>query len=642
MRGVIIWTALLVGGGLALGMVHAQSSRSFLPKRPRDLRADKAQELIAKREFGAAAQLLTEYVKDNPKDTDAALQLGWCQYRLGLFEEARVTFSAALSRNPVSDDARVGLGYAMLQLKGGEDAARYFRSVLVRDGNHQDALEGMIIAGRRAGVSTKVAAESLDASRRLSRLSKTMRPELLPSATEERPRPALPESVPLLTIARAVKDYIEINEDGTWRPIFVQGFNLGVALPGKFSAEFPTNEALYRNWLETIGSFGANCVRLYTLLPPEFYRALKAHNDTHPDARIWLMQGIWTELPDKHDFSDTVYLKEFHAETARVIDAVHGNLVLGPRAGHAFGVYNADASASVLGYIVGREWEPFAVADYNQLHSGVTEYRGKWLEVSAGRAMECWVASVCDYAADYEATQYRAIRPLTFANWPTLDPLNHPTESTRAEENSWRERLGLPVKVSKVAAWEDDAVTLDSTLIRPTPAMTAGFFAAYHIYPNFPDFMNLDPQYDGSRDSEGPNRYAGYLRALKDYHGDQPVLVAEFGMSTSRGVAHVHPQGWNHGGVNEREQGVLVARMLRNIHESRYAGGIIFEFMDEWFKSTWSVSPYQSPSGRRQMWFDAEGPEESYGVMATRPKRRRIRLDGDIADWNGVPALASH
>ncbi|HET7710924.1 MAG TPA: tetratricopeptide repeat protein [Thermoanaerobaculia bacterium] len=644
MRRVVIWLGLACAAVLALEIVQAQNSRSarrFLPSRPRDPRILQSQQLIERREFGAAAELLTPYVASNPQDIDAAVQLGWCRYRLGLFSEAQETFSGALKAHPLADDARVGLGYAVLQLEGGDAAAKHFRAVLQRDGNHQDALEGMILAGRRSGVSTRLAAESLQASKRLASLSKTIRPELLPTAVERRVRPPVPDSVPLLAIARAVKDYIEINENGVWKPIFVQGFNLGVALPGKFSSEFPTDEALYSRWFEMIASMGSNTIRLYTLLPPEFYRALKSYNDSHPAGRLWLMQGVWTELPDKHDFSNEAYLREFHAETARVIDAVHGNLVLGPKPGHAYGVYNADASASVLGYIVGREWEPFAVADFNALHPNVTEFRGKWLEVSGGRAMECWVASVCDYAAEYEASRYRTIRPLTFANWPTLDPLPHPTESTRAEENAWRERLGLPVKESKTAVWEDDAVTLDATLIRPTPAMIAGFFAAYHIYPNFPDFMNVDPQYETSRDSEGPNRYFGYLQALKQYHGDQPVLVAEFGMSTSRGVAHVHPEGWNHGGVNEREQGVIVARMLRNIHDARYAGGIIFEFMDEWFKSTWSVSPFQSPSGRRQMWFDPEGPEESYGIVATRPDRVRITLDGATIDWSSVRVLSA-
>jgi hypothetical protein len=390
-----------------------------------------------------------------------------------------------------------------------------------------------------------------------------------------------------------------------------------------------------------MADLGANTVRVYTLLPPEFYRAL-AHRNARPGVRkLWLIHGVWTELPPGHDFSDAGFVAGFQEEIARVIDAIHGNLLLAPRPGHASGLYDTDASSSVLAFVIGREWEPFAVKDYNALRADETSWKGKWLRVSDARAMECWVARACDFAAGYEAERYRVLHPLTFANWPTLDPLPHPTESTRAEEDAWKRRRGIPyIEKLAEAPWEDDAVSLDATRVRPTDAMKAGFFAAYHIYPNFPDFISLEPAYADARDAEGPSRYAGYLRALKAYHGTQPVLVAEFGISTSRGIAHVQPQGWHHGGHDEMEQGALVGRMLRSIADERYAGGIVFSFLDEWFKKTWSTAPLEIPSERRRLWFNAESPEESYGIVAARPAAASIRVDGDPGDWSGVPSLA--
>jgi len=611
----------------------------FLPARPPDARPAEAQKLMAAGRHAEAATLLGEYLRERPSDGDARVLLGWCRYRIGEFRAAEREFRRVLDAAPRSHDARVGVGYAALQTDGAETAAKWFESVLAEDAAHRDALEGMVLAGRRPHVSRALAARSLDAARRLAAMAETVRAELLEPGTEKRIRPPLPEDQPLVVKARAVRDFIEIREGESWRPMFVRGFNVGAATPGRFAGEFPRDEKQYREWIETIASLNANAVRLYTLFPPEFYRALKAHNDRHPAARLWLVQGVWAELPPRHDFADGAYVREFQSEIARVIDAVHGNLVLGPRGG-AFGVYDSDASASTLAYIIGREWEPFAVADHNALHAGEPDFRGRWLEVRGGRPMENWVASMCDFAASYEAGRYRTIRPLTFANWPTLDPLSHPTESSRAEEDAWRARYGVPSKAIPREIWEDDSVTLDATLIQPTAAMEAGFFAAYHIYPNFPDFMNLDPRYASARDAEGPNRYAGYLAALKEYHGAQPVLVAEFGISTSRGIAHLHPHGWHHGGLSEQEQGRIVSRMLGNIRDARFAGGIVFEFMDEWFKSTWSVSAFQSPADRRPMWFDAESPEESYGVMAWRPAARPIVVDGHAGDWNGVPALS--
>jgi hypothetical protein len=625
----------------AVRSVRADSiADQFIPRRP-DSRPQTAQQLVKEGHFSEAAEILKDYIDDRPRDGDARVQLGWCYYRLGQFAAGKEQFAATLKMNPRSDDARVGLGYCTLQTDGGNAAAEWFRQVLAHDAMAKDALEGMVLAGRRGTVSKRVANEATEAARRLESLSKTFRPELLPAGSEKRLRDPVLVTQPLFVAGRAVKDFIEVNEDGVFKPIFINGFNLGVALPGHFAAEFPTDEALYTRWLETIAGMNANAVRLYTLLPPEFYRALKNYNATHPDGHLWLIQGVWTELPPKNDFSDPDYMREFNAETARVIDAVHGNLVLGPTPGHAFGVYNADASASVLAFIIGHEWEPFAVADYNRLRAGTTDFSGAWFQVKGARPMECWVAAACDFAAEHEAKNYAVVRPLTFANWPTLDPLPHPTESTRAEENVWRQKNGLPPLLSKVAVWEDDAETLDSTLILPTAQNPAGFFAAYNIYPNFPDFMNQEPAYDSARDAAGPNRYLGYLQALKAYHGAQPVLVTEFGMATSRAVAHIHPQQWNHGGVDERQQGILDARMLRNIYDARMAGGIVFAFVDEWFKGTWSVAPFESPADRRRMWFNAESPEQSYGIMAARPARVSIALDGRRGEWDKIPVLMS-
>jgi hypothetical protein len=238
--------------------------------------------------------------------------------------------------------------------------------------------------------------------------------------------------------------------------------------------------------------------------------------------------------------------------------------------------------------------------------------------------MEAWVASMCELAAAYEARRFGMLHPLTFANWPTLDPLRHETEAERNEEDAWRAKYGIPFpEAFREAPWENDAVALDATKIVPTAAMGAGFFAAYHIYPNYPDFLNLEPRF-----ASGASRYASYLEALKRYHGHQPVLVAEFGMSTSRGVAHVQPEGWNHGGQDERRQGELVATMIDAIRATGYAGGVVFEYMDEWFKGTWSAAPLEIPAERRRLWFDAESPEQSYGLIANRPVAP-VRLDGD-------------
>ena len=528
------------------------------------------------------------------------LENGWCRYRAGSFAEAAEIFERELALRPGDDDATVGSGYARLQLGELERSQALFRKVLARHPGNADARRGLSLA--------------------------VMRGTGPPVRFERDVDPARPITLP----ARAIADFLEVRgPDGNFEPIFVKGVNIGAALPGRFPTEFPREVSVYLEWLDKIAGLGANTVRVYTLLPPEFYQALATRNALAANRKLWLIQGVWAELPDDHDFSNPAFTQEFESALAAAIDAVHGDLVMPPRRGHASGIYTTDASSALLALIVGREWEPFAVSAYDKRHLDPMRWSGTYFTVENATAMEVWVARMCDYAAGYEAKRYRTLHPLTFANWPTLDPLRHESESGRAEEDAWKAKYGIPFpEALREPPWENDAVSLDATKIAPTANMPAGFFAAYHVYPNYPDFLNVE------------TRWGAYLADLKRYHGRQPLIVAEFGISTSRGIAHVHPEGWNHGGHDERRQGELVASMMTTIHETGYAGGIVFEFMDEWFKGTWSATPLELPLDRRRLWFNAESPEQSYGLMAHRTSSP-VRVDGDSSDWSGIPVLAA-
>jgi hypothetical protein len=160
-----------------------------------------------------------------------------------------------------------------------------------------------------------------------------------------------------------------------------------------------------------------------------------------------------------------------------------------------------------------------------------------------------------------------------------------------------------------------DVVSLDEEKISPQPALQAGYFALYHVYPFWPDFLILDPAYRAAQDESGPNAYWGYLQDLRKHFKKTPLVIGEYGISTSAGIAHFHPSGWNHGGMNETEQGQLLVRLTRNIQESGFAGGIIFEWIDEWWKHNWIADDFEKPSDRRALWHNDLNPEKSFGLM---------------------------
>lgn len=569
-----------------------------------------------------------------PPAADSALRNGWRAYRAKSIEKAAEWFEKAQHLCPQSPDAPTGLGFAALRLGQVERADSLFRMVLARSSTNSDAWEGRALAALRLGDT----AATVAAGRRaldLAPKNKELRSILDRIAPDwSRPvRPARLRSAALQLVARARPQQFEIATAQGWQPFYIQGVNLGAALPGRYPAQFPTDSARYAGWLDTLAAMHANTLRVYTILPPEFYRALRAWNLSHPERTLWLVHGVWAELPPGHDFNHAEWKSEFQSEMRRVVDVIHGAASIPLRTGKAGGHYDADVSSWVLGYIIGREWEPFAVQAFDTRNRGGT-YTGRYLRVRQGPAMDLWLAQQCDLMLAYEADTYNALRPIAYSNWPTLDPLTHPTEATAAEEEVWRRRAGRRSEVNPVE-YENDAIGLDANLIEPTPGNPAGWFASYHVYPYYPDFIMLDPDYRTARSAEGPSSYFGYLRELVAHHAGMPTVISEYGVPSSRGIGHLHPNGWGHGGHDERAMAAIDARLTREIRESGAAGSILFAWLDEWFKKNWAVIDYEIPRDNTRLWHNVMDAEQHYGVLGQYAGGGRAtpQLGGDPRRW---------
>jgi hypothetical protein len=392
------------------------------------------------------------------------------------------------------------------------------------------------------------------------------------------------------------------DKDGVWRDFFVHGVNLGTAEPGKYFTDFPEKVSTYRRWLDGMANMNANTVRLYTLPPPEFYRALYAHNVENPDKALYLLQEIWPEEnPPNGDYLAKEYRDGFLKEIDYGIDAVYGRANIPERKGRAWGIYTADVSKWLLGWLVGRELESSEVMSTDQRNAGA-KFSGKYVSTGAEASpTEAWLAESLDEVANIEADRYGVLHPVAVVSWPTLDSINHDSE--------WDPKTGKQNKANDRAS-----ISLDHFDI--TPKMTAGLFGAYHIYPNYPDFMNNEASYGNYTDDQGVLRYGGYLKEFRATVTKYPIMVAEFGMANGSGVAHFAPDGLNHGGMDETTAGKDILRMLSAIKREGYAGGLIFEWMDEWVKKTWTTETLMIPFDRHVLWHNVEDPEQNYGLMA--------------------------
>lgn len=589
---------------------------------------DKALQKYRAGEFVEARDLL---IKKIPKDAGDHNLLGWVFLKSGDPSEAIRHFEHSLSLNPHLYDSYCGLGYSYFQQGIFEKALENFNKYAFQTRNDVDCLLGLGLTLERLQQKEKaleifkevlsIDGNNLIAIKKIDALSPQMVDDRQKEGTE--------------FFARG--NYLWIKRgNNKIEPVFIKGVNMGFALSGKFPSEFPENEETYLEWFKLIGEMNANLIRIYTILPPQFYSAFKKYNQNKKEVeRLFLIQGIWTKLPEKSNFRNPLYMNEIKNEIKNAIDVIHGKANIQHRYGHAHGVYRSDVSDCVLGYIFGREWEPPEVIAYNT-SSSENSFTGKYLRITNGSPMEVWLTELLDYLIGYEYERYAVQRPVALMNWPPLDPLYHQSEATFREEVEFRKRMGEPIDhVDYSKTFDEDAVSIDETKIIATKEYKAGIFASYHVYPYSPDFMAYEEQYAKKTSPHGFNYYYNYLKALKQHYRHIPLLVSEFGIPTSRGIARFHPEGPGHGGHTEEDQARILKGLFLNIREAGCAGGIVFSWIDEWFKTNWMV---RDGEDRDQLWYNAEDPEENYGLMAVVPSGVE-KLKGKAAAWNKATLL---
>lgn len=407
-----------------------------------------------------------------------------------------------------------------------------------------------------------------------------------------------------------------IYDNGEFKKFFSKGVNIGAAKPGYFPGELAISKDEYLRWFEQIKDMGANTIRVYTTLMPEFYEALYEFNLLKSDP-LYLIHGVWVNEEDTITILDAYgennkILNEFIKDSKDIVDIIHGRAVLPKRIGFASGTYKYDVSSYMIGWILGTEWDPYFVEGTNKNYQ--PQYYGDFLYTVKASPFEIFLARVGDEVIAYEYEKYKTYRPLAFSNWLTTDPLKHPNEPMEVEDMS----------------------EVDTENIKGRKVFKAGLFASYHVYPYYPEFINSDFRYREFIDDDNePNTYKAYLKDLIAHH-TKPVIVAEFGVPSSRGKAHdAFPSGYNQGKHTEKEQGYIIVDMFKDIFDAGYFGGIVFSWQDEWFKKTWNTMDFDD-SEARAYWSNPQTNEQHFGLLSFDPGEEKsiCYVDGNKEDWN--------
>jgi hypothetical protein len=402
-----------------------------------------------------------------------------------------------------------------------------------------------------------------------------------------------------------------------WEPVYLKGVNMGLTEATTDLNNPNVSYETYREWLALIGGMHANTVRVFTVMPPQFYTALADHNAAAEEP-LYLIQGIWFNENDMVECDNAFaeegrIVEDFKRAARETVDVLHGNSDYTDYGEIQNAVYAHDVSPYVAGYILGLEWEPGFVERTNAQLSHAA-YAGRYLTTAETAApFESFLCEVGDFLIAYETEAYAAQTPVAFLNWATTDTLTHTNEPFE----------------------EEDRVSVNTEAILPTAQYYGGLFAAVDVYPYYPEFMNHQPEYLEPGETGEANPYRAYLAELRTQYS-VPVLVAEFGVPSSRGMAHKSVMGFHQGGLTEEEQGEAIVRMMEAIAQEGYAGSLIFSWQDEWFKQTWNTVRY-APDDAAARTPNVQSAEQGYGLLAMEPGEETLCLvDGLTEDWRGV------
>ncbi len=347
--------------------------------------------------------------------------------------------------------------------------------------------------------------------------------------------------------------YRNVQEE--FEPFNLIGINLISALPGSFPNDEDLEESQYLEWLTLIQQLGITVLRLPDLMPLTFYQALLTYNEAQ-EIPLYILQGIAFDevaLADGMDIQNLyqAYLKKIKG----IVDCLYGGVY--PESDELpllnLGV---DVSPYLLGYSLGIEWASQDLI-FSEIMGEVNPYEGTYFYTTdEASSVESFLAEVMDELIRYECDYYGIQHLITMVGSNIEETLNYLMEPK--EEAMRGERTMKRI--------------VDLNQIKTTDALESGYFASYHLYPLFGEFM---------KDS-----ISSMLAVLENTH-EIPVVISEYGFPSTKVIYKETTEELV--GISEQEQADAFVTVYKMLKQSNVMGSFLSDWQDRWDRTAWTT-----------------------------------------------------
>ena len=372
-------------------------------------------------------------------------------------------------------------------------------------------------------------------------------------------------------VAKIDNNQFQICTDGSWTSLDIKGFNMNGILPG--SDSYSRNYEMYMSLLKIALDTGANTIRAYDLLPPEFYRALYDINNSLENDSLYLIQTITSPEDMTATVSDIPVMESYAHDIVR---AIFGDATISDM------VYAHDVGSYLIGFVLDPEID---IINFLNTHNDYT-FNGVYF--ASDNPVQSYYAAICESVFTFTRDTYGCKIPIGAKGDVAFLP-----------GAGWN-LTGVSYNVGSISALGD---------------AVGYYFAAYTLLQSDEIFLNNKSAFS-YRDEAGDYPFGGYVQYTVS-SANCPVLIDGISVSTA---ANMYEQDRDIHGNSELEQGEALVRMLKAIDNSGAVGGLISDLNDNWSGLSTTESSYVVPKQDNCLWFNAVDTEQTKGVVAIEPK----------------------